>query len=66
LQFGEEIRLSGNVPALGCNTPDRGIALVTSSSEFPWWQTKEGNLHFCRIGALTVIARIVSSILAWG
>lgn len=41
LQHGEDVRLSGNVPALGCNNPDRAISLVTSPSEFPWWQTKE-------------------------
>ena len=40
--LGQEVRISGNVPALGCDSPDRAIPLVTSSADFPWWQTKEG------------------------
>jgi hypothetical protein len=46
VQFGEEIRVSGNVPALGCDNPDRAIPMFTSPSEFPWWHTKEGLLYF--------------------
>jgi hypothetical protein len=42
--FGEEIYLIGNVPALGCNSIERAIPLVTSAAEFPWWRTKEGKL----------------------
>jgi hypothetical protein len=41
-RFGEDIRVSGNVPALGCNDPSRAVELVTSPGDFPWWQTKSG------------------------
>ena len=44
MRIGEEIRVSGNVPALGCNDPERAILLVTTPSEFPWWRTMEGKL----------------------
>lgn len=40
--FGEEIYLCGNVPALGCDNISRAIPLVTSTDDYPWWQTKEG------------------------
>jgi trehalose-6-phosphate synthase len=43
--FGEEIYLCGNVPALGCDTVSRAIPLVTSTDDFPWWQTKEGEFN---------------------
>ena len=42
MNFGEEIYVCGNVPALGCDTISRAIPLVTSTDDFPWWQTKEG------------------------
>jgi len=46
-RFGEEIRLSGNVPALGCDIADRAIPMVTSPSNYPWWTTKQGSyLYF--------------------
>ena len=41
-RLGEEIRVSGNVPALGCDIPERAVALVTSSADFPIWASKEG------------------------
>lgn len=41
--FGEEVRVSGNVPALGCDDPVRSIPLVCSPAIYPWWTTKEGN-----------------------
>lgn len=41
VKLGEEIRLSGNVPGLGCNNPERAIPLVTSPTDFPCWATKE-------------------------
>mmetsp|Transcript_105 Transcript_105/g.189 ORF Transcript_105/g.189 Transcript_105/m.189 type:complete len:1079 (+) Transcript_105:193-3429(+) len=40
-RFGEEIRLSGNLPSLGCDDIDRAVPLVTSPTEFPWWYNKE-------------------------
>ncbi len=40
--FGEEIYLCGNVPALGCDNISRAIPLITSTDDYPWWQTKEG------------------------
>lgn len=47
---GEEVRICGNVPALGCNNPIRSIPLITTSSDYPIWYTKEGisiiNEHF--------------------
>lgn len=39
---GEEIRVIGNVPALGCNDRSRSIPLVCSPATYPWWTTKEG------------------------
>eukprot|EP01032_Pedospumella_encystans_P014145 gene14145-16269_t len=42
VRIGEEIRLSGSVPALGCDDPNRSIPMVTTPSDFPWWRTKEG------------------------
>ncbi len=46
LKFGEEVRLSGNVPSLGCNNPDRAIPMYTTPSMFPIWSTKEGNKYY--------------------
>lgn len=37
---GEEVYLSGNVPALGCWHPARAVPLVTTSFLFPWWSTE--------------------------
>lgn len=42
LRYGEEIRLSGNVPALGSYNIQRAIPLYTSPTDFPYWHTKEG------------------------
>lgn len=42
LRHGEEVRISGNIPALGCNNPQRALSLTTSPSEYPWWYTSEG------------------------
>ena len=42
VRIGEEVRLSGNVPALGLGNPEKAIPLVTSPTSFPWWVTKEG------------------------
>lgn len=42
MRFGEEIRVSGNVPALGCDDPSRSVPLVTSPTELPWWHTPKG------------------------
>jgi len=42
VRIGEEIRLSGNAPVLGCDDPARAVPLVTSPGDFPWWHTKEG------------------------
>lgn len=41
LRIGEEVRVSGNVPALGCNDPYRSIPLFTSSATFPMWTSRE-------------------------
>ena len=40
--FGEEVRLIGNVPALGCDDIARSIPLICSPATYPWWTTKEG------------------------
>jgi hypothetical protein len=40
--FGEEVRLIGNVPALGCDDVARSIPLICSPATYPWWTTKEG------------------------
>eukprot|EP00607_Mallomonas_marina_P007269 CAMPEP_0182418418 /NCGR_PEP_ID=MMETSP1167-20130531/2856_1 /TAXON_ID=2988 /ORGANISM="Mallomonas Sp, Strain CCMP3275" /LENGTH=1137 /DNA_ID=CAMNT_0024592623 /DNA_START=42 /DNA_END=3455 /DNA_ORIENTATION=+ len=40
VRFGEEVRVSGNVPALGCYSPERTIPLVTSKADYPCWSTK--------------------------
>jgi hypothetical protein len=34
----------GNCPSLGGGDPSRAIQLVTSSTDFPWWQSNEGEL----------------------
>eukprot|EP00981_Chlorochromonas_danica_P005361 scaffold1084_cov250-Ochromonas_danica.AAC.12 len=44
LDFGEEVYISGNVPGLGSGDLNRAVQLVTSSSTFPWWSTKEAIL----------------------
>lgn len=41
LRMGEEVRVSGNVPALGCNDPARAIPLFSSNSNFPYWSLRE-------------------------
>ena len=41
--FGEEIRLSGNVPALGNNDPSRSIRMYSTKNDYPIWTTKSGN-----------------------
>jgi trehalose 6-phosphate synthase/phosphatase len=38
---GEEVHVSGNVPALGCYDPNRSVPLITTSADFPWWSTEE-------------------------
>ena len=38
LGHGEEVRVCGNVPALGCSSVDRALALHTSTSTYPLWQ----------------------------
>jgi trehalose 6-phosphate synthase/phosphatase len=40
LSFGEDVRVSGNVPALGCNDESRAVRLYTTSHEYPVWTTK--------------------------
>eukprot|EP00601_Ochromonadales_sp_CCMP2298_P017181 CAMPEP_0173233894 /NCGR_PEP_ID=MMETSP1142-20121109/9889_1 /TAXON_ID=483371 /ORGANISM="non described non described, Strain CCMP2298" /LENGTH=1021 /DNA_ID=CAMNT_0014163805 /DNA_START=97 /DNA_END=3159 /DNA_ORIENTATION=- len=42
IRIGEEVRVSGSVPALGCDDADRAIPMVTTPADFPWWRTKEG------------------------
>ena len=42
LRIGEELRVSGNVPALGANDINRAVPLCTSPTEYPWWHTKKG------------------------
>ena len=41
MSFGEEIRVSGPAPALGCGNPERAISLVTTPADYPWWTTKD-------------------------
>lgn len=43
VRIGEEIRVSGNAPVLGCNDPNRAIPMFTTPHDFPWWRSKEGN-----------------------
>jgi hypothetical protein len=47
--MGEEIRVSGNAPVLGCNDPDRAIPMFTTPHDFPWWRSKEGmnSIKYC-------------------
>lgn len=45
LGFGEEVRLSGNVPALGNSDPNRAIPLYTTQYDYPKWTTKAGKLR---------------------
>eukprot|EP00600_Ochromonadales_sp_CCMP1393_P004943 CAMPEP_0174970528 /NCGR_PEP_ID=MMETSP0004_2-20121128/9438_1 /TAXON_ID=420556 /ORGANISM="Ochromonas sp., Strain CCMP1393" /LENGTH=1105 /DNA_ID=CAMNT_0016220279 /DNA_START=122 /DNA_END=3439 /DNA_ORIENTATION=- len=42
VRLGEELRVCGSVPALGCDNPDRAVPMVTTPTHFPWWRTKEG------------------------
>jgi hypothetical protein len=42
IKHGEEIRISGNVPALGCNDVERALPLYTTPNDFPWWSMNEG------------------------
>jgi hypothetical protein len=44
LSFGEEVRVVGNITALGLNNPRNAIPLVTSSDKFPMWGTQNGLL----------------------
>ncbi len=39
---GEEVRLSGNVAALGFNDPKDALPMVTTSDEYPWWRVEKG------------------------
>jgi hypothetical protein len=39
------VKMSGNIPSLGCNDLNRAVVLVTTSKDFPWWWNKEGSLH---------------------
>lgn len=41
-RFGEEIRISGNLPALGCDDINRAVPLVTSPTTYPMWTMREG------------------------
>jgi len=41
VRYGEEIRLLGNCPALGCDDIQRAVVLVTSPTEYPLWSNKE-------------------------
>lgn len=47
IDVGEEIRLSGNVPAFGCDDPAQSLPLVTSPTLYPTWKTKTGNYPYC-------------------
>ena len=42
MNFGQELRVSGNVPALGCNERDRAVRLVTTPADYPIWNTLNG------------------------
>lgn len=41
LRVGEEVRVGGNVPALGCNDPQRAVRLYSSATTFPIWTSRE-------------------------
>jgi hypothetical protein len=43
LRIGEELRVSGNSPALGNNDRDRAIPMFSCPHDYPWWRTKEGS-----------------------
>lgn len=46
MRYGEDIRVSGNVPSLGCDDVSRAVQLVTSPTDFPWWTTTTGIVAF--------------------
>jgi hypothetical protein len=39
--MGEEIRISGDVQALGYGDRERAVPMFTSPNDYPWWRTKE-------------------------
>ena len=41
LRIGEEVRVSGTAPALGCDKPERAIQMITTPSTYPLWTTRE-------------------------
>ena len=42
IRIGEEVRVSGDAPALGCGDPNLAVPMFTSPHEYPWWRAKEG------------------------
>ena len=45
MPLGEEIRVCGNVPALGANDRDRAVRMVTTEADYPVWNTMDGKLN---------------------
>jgi trehalose-6-phosphate synthase/trehalose-6-phosphatase len=41
LEIGQNIRLAGDTRALGSFHPNRGLDLVTTPGEYPWWRTNK-------------------------
>lgn len=42
LRAGEELRVSGNIPALGCGNISRAVPMYTSRDMYPLFQTSKG------------------------
>lgn len=51
-RHGEEIRLLGNTPSLGCDEIVRAIPLVTSATSYPKWITKSSILLPQKCGSI--------------
>ena len=40
VRAGEDLRICGSAPSLGRNDPASSVPLLTSSNEYPWWNSK--------------------------
>lgn len=49
LQFGEEVRVCGNVPNLGCGDPSRAVPLYTTPRDYPTWSSRDGKSVYGRL-----------------
>jgi hypothetical protein len=66
LRHGEDIRLIGNIPSLGCNDINRAIVLVTTPRDYPWWWNLEGNyfwlIHISVLNLAIFVPDIVENV----